>query len=244
MPIPFIAADDEISAFPHVSDALKEPNGLLMAGGSLSPQRLISAYRQGIFPWYEEGEPILWWSPDPRCVIWPENIKISRSLKKSMRNSGFEITRNTAFREVMQFCGAARPGSSGTWITQDMIEAYCRLNLYGVAQSTEVWQDQRLVGGLYGISLGKLFIGESMFSHTRDASKSALVHLAHSGSYALIDCQLETPHLMSMGAQTLSREKYIDLLNQYGDLSSAVFLPTRLRPDIEPTSLHGSVDNP
>jgi len=244
MPIPFIAADDEISAFPKVGDALKEPNGLLMAGGSLSPQRLISAYRQGIFPWYEEGEPILWWSPDPRCIIWPDNIKVSRSLKKSMRNSGFQITRNLAFKEVMRFCGATRPGSSGTWVTEDMIEAYCKLNLYGVAQSTEVWQSDCLVGGLYGISLGNLFIGESMFSHVRDASKTALVHLARSGDYALIDCQLETPHLLSMGAQTVSRDKYIDLLSQHGDLSSTVFLPGRLQQaDANDHTLENLLDN-
>lgn len=242
MPIPFLAADDELSAFPKVSDALKEPNGLLMAGGSLSPQRLISAYRQGIFPWYEEGEPILWWSPDPRCIIWPDQIKVSRSLKKSMRNSNFEITRNLAFKEVMHHCGAARSGSSGTWVTRDMIEAYCRLNLYGIAQSTEVWQNNQLVGGLYGISLGNLFIGESMFSLARDASKTALVHLAESKDYGLIDCQLETPHLLSLGAETISRSKYTDLLAQYGDLSSAVFLPNRLQPDVRPLPIQDRVE--
>jgi len=231
MPIPFIAVDDEISAFPKVSDALEEPNGLLMAGGSLSPQRLISAYRQGIFPWYEEGEPILWWSPDPRCIIWPEGVKISRSLQKSMRNSGFKITRNQAFQEVMRHCSTARAKSSGTWITEDMINAYCKLNLYGVAQSTEVWQNDQLIGGLYGISLGRLFVGESMFSYVRDASKTALVHLAQSGDYSLIDCQLETPHLVSMGAQTIARSKYMDLLARHGDLSSVVFLPEHLLPE-------------
>ncbi len=151
-----------------------------------------------------------------------------------MRNSQFEITRNLTYREVMKHCGAARKGSTGTWITDDMIDAYCRLNLYGVAQSIEVWQHDRLVGGLYGIPLGKLFIGESMFSLVRDASKSALVYLAQCGDYDLIDCQLETAHLASMGAETISRKKYIDLLADYGDLSSAVFLPERLRPDSNP----------
>lgn len=234
MPIPFLAPEDDNTAFPEVEDALKEPNGLLMAGGSLSPKRLVSAYQHGIFPWFEEGEPILWWSPDPRCVIWPEKIKVSRSLAKRIRNSGFEVTRNLAFREVMKYCGAPRPGSTGTWVTPHMIEAYCKLNLYGIAQSIEVWLDNKLVGGLYGISLGEIFIGESMFSREKDASKVALVHLARSDQYQLIDCQLETDHLRSLGAETISRQRYIALLRKYGDLSSAVFLADRLQPDTNP----------
>ncbi|MBX2881061.1 MAG: leucyl/phenylalanyl-tRNA--protein transferase [Granulosicoccus sp.] len=229
MPIPILSPDDDITAFPPVDKALVEPNGLLMAGGSLSPQRLIAAYRSGIFPWYEEGEPILWWSPDPRCIIWPDNIIIRRSLAKTIRRGHFEVTRNIAFKEVMRRCAVLRPGSTGTWITDSMINAYSKLHLYGVAQSLEVWLDDRLVGGLYGISLGGVFVGESMFSTENDASKVALVNLAQSGDYQLIDCQLETPHLLSMGAETVTRNEYLLLLEKYGDLSSAVFSPERLQ---------------
>lgn len=229
MPIPILPPDDDITAFPPVEKALLEPNGLLMAGGSLSPQRLIAAYRSGIFPWYEEGEPILWWSPDPRCIIWPDKIKVRRSLAKTLRRGHFEITRNVAFGEVMRQCAALRPGSTGTWITNYMIKAYSKLHLYGLAQSFEVWQEDRLVGGLYGISLGGVFVGESMFSTESDASKVALVHLARCGEYQLIDCQLETEHLISMGAETLPRAEYLKLLEKYGDLSSAVFSPDRIR---------------
>ncbi len=217
MPIPFLAPDDDVTPFPSTCTALSEPNGLLMAGGNLSPKRLQAAYRAGVFPWYEAGEPILWWSPDPRCIIWPDEIRVSRSLRKTLRNAGLEVTENLAYREVMKQCGAPRPGSSGTWITQEMIEAYCHLNTLGIAHSLEVWKGHRLVGGLYGIRMGRVFVGESMFSIERDASKVALVHLAQSGRYKLIDCQLETPHLQSMGACTIKREHYLHLLNEYGD---------------------------
>ena len=220
MPIPFLAPDDESSPFPEVGSALSEPNGLLMAGGNLAPRRLLAAYRAGIFPWYEAGEPILWWSPDPRCVIWPERLRVTRSLAKTIRNASYEVTENLAFREVMKRCGAPRPGSSGTWITGEMLEAYCTLNEHGLARSLEVWMGDRLVGGLYGIALGEVFIGESMFSRERDASKVALAHLARSGKYRLIDCQLETPHLASMGAVCIGRAHYIRLLNELGDHSS------------------------
>ena len=223
MPIPFLSPDDELTPFPEVSSALDEPNGLLMAGGSLSPRRLLAAYRAGIFPWYEAGEPILWWSPNPRCIIWPQDIRITRSLRKSIRSGKFEVTENFAYREVMKQCGAPRAASSGTWVTDAMIDAYCKLNHYGLAQSLEVWMDHQLVGGLYGIALGRVFIGESMFSRERDASKVALAHLAQCGKYKLIDCQLETNHLNSMGAKTISRDHYIKLLNEFGDLHSDVF---------------------
>jgi len=194
-----------------------------MAGGNLSPGRLLSAYRSGIFPWYEEGEPILWWSPDPRCIIWPENIRIKRSLAKTIRSEKYEVTENLAYREVMKQCGAPRANSNGTWVTDAMIDAYCRLHDYGFARSLEVWMGPRLVGGLYGIQLGTVFIGESMFSRERDASKVALAHLVKSGRYDLIDCQLENPHLTSLGAQTISRERYIGYLQRYGDLANANF---------------------
>lgn len=229
MPIPFLAADDELTDFPDVSAALSEPDGLLMAGGSLSPKRLLNAYRSGIFPWYEEGEPILWWSPNPRCILWPKNIRITRSLAKTIRSEKYEVTDNLAYREVMKQCGAPRANSSGTWVTDAMIEAYCKLHEFGYARSLEVWMGPRLVGGLYGIQLGSVFIGESMFSRERDASKVALVHLAQSGKYDLIDCQLENPHLVSMGSETISREQYIHYLKRYGDLANATFNPQQLK---------------
>ena len=217
MPIPFLAPDDETTPFPDVGSALVEPNGLLMAGGSLSPHRLVTAYRRGVFPWFEAGEPILWWSPDPRCVIWPEDLKVSRSLAKTLRSGRYEVTESLAYREVMKQCGAPRPGSSGTWITDDMLEAYSDLATLGVARSLEVWEGHRLVGGLYGIALGRVFVGESMFSRESDASKVALVHLARCGAYRLIDCQLQTPHLASMGATSIAREHYIGLLDEFTD---------------------------
>lgn len=219
MPIPFLAPDDDVTPFPSVCTALSEPNGLLMAGGNLSPRRLLAAYRAGVFPWYEAGEPILWWSPDPRCVIWVDDIRVTRSLARTIRSERFEITENLAYREVMKQCGAPRKGSSGTWVTDEMISAYCQLNKLGVARSLEVWQGHKLVGGLYGIQMGRVFVGESMFSTERDASKVALVHLARSGRYSLIDCQLETPHLSSMGALSIKREHYIHLLNEYGEFA-------------------------
>jgi len=219
MPIPFLAPDDELTPFPDVESALDEPNGLLMAGASLSPKRLLAAYQAGVFPWYEAGEPILWWSPDPRCVIWPSDIRITRSLKKTIRSGKFEITENLAYREVMRQCGAPRKGSTGTWVTDEMIEAYCVLNTHGVARSIEIWKGPSLVGGLYGIDLGHVFIGESMFSRERDASKVALAYLACCGRYRLIDCQLETQHLLSMGAVTITRKHYIKLLSEFGNLT-------------------------
>ncbi|MBX2839288.1 MAG: leucyl/phenylalanyl-tRNA--protein transferase [Gammaproteobacteria bacterium] len=220
MPIPFIAPNDEQTPFPAVSDALQEPNGLLMAGGSLSPARLLGAYSQGIFPWYEEDDPILWWSPDPRCILLPKDIRITRSLGKTIRSGRFEITENLAYGEVMKQCGAPRASSQGTWVTQAMIDAYCTLNKMGLARSLEVWMGHKLVGGLYGIVLGRVFIGESMFSRERDASKTAMVHLAQSGKYDVIDCQLETDHLCSMGAMSVRRQHYIELLNQHGQLDN------------------------
>ena len=217
MPIPFLAHDDDVTPFPSVCTALNEPNGLLMAGGNLSPKRLIAAYQCGVFPWFEAGEPILWWSPDPRCVIRAVDIRITRSLAKTIRNGPFRVTENQAYREVMTRCAAPRSGSTGTWVTDDMIEAYCRLNEMGIAHSIETWQDETLVGGLYGIQMGSVFIGESMFSTARDASKVALVHLAQCEKYQLIDCQLETDHLTSMGAVCIAREHYIELLNELGN---------------------------
>lgn len=234
MPIPFIAPDDEHTPFPDVGAALVEPNGLLMAGGSLSERRLVDAYCCGVFPWYEEGEPILWWSPDPRCVLMPEKIKISRSLAKTIRSGRYEVTENLAYREVMKQCGSPRAGSTGTWVTDAMINAYCKLNSRGIAKSLEVWEAHRLVGGLYGIEVGDVFIGESMFSRESDASKVALVHLVQSERYKIIDCQLETPHLRSLGAESISRRDYLTLLKQHG------LRPDEILPEVFGSSVGSS----
>ncbi|OED42402.1 leucyl/phenylalanyl-tRNA--protein transferase [Chromatiales bacterium (ex Bugula neritina AB1)] len=212
IPIPFLDANDDLTPFPRPENAMTEPNGLLMAGANLKPERLILAYRQGIFPWYSEGEPILWWSPDPRCIIWPEQIKVRRSLQKTIKKQQFTVSHNAAFGRVIENCGVPRQGSDGTWITADMTEAYCELARRGVAESIEVWSDDELVGGLYGVVVGRVFVGESMFSKKSDASKIALVTLATCGRFDLIDCQLPTEHLLNMGAVCISRTEYLSAL--------------------------------
>ena len=212
MPIPLLFPHDPINAFPAATDALVEPNGLLAAGGDLSVERLLYAYRHGIFPWYSDGEPILWWSPDPRCVLFPDHLRISRSLRKTLRNRPFEIRFDRDFRSVIESCAAARPGSTGTWITDEMIDAYCDLHAANHAHSVECWLDDRLVGGLYGVAIGPVFFGESMFSSARDASKLALVELVQSGRYQLVDCQLPSEHLFSLGAQSVAREQFLETL--------------------------------
>jgi leucyl/phenylalanyl-tRNA--protein transferase len=208
--IPWLEADDP---FPPVSRALAEPNGLLAAGADLSPQRLVAAYRRGIFPWFAPGEPILWWSPDPRMVLFPDGFKISRSLAKTLRNADYEVRLDTAFARVIAACaGTPRPGQSGTWIVPAMQAAYLRLHEQGIAHSVETWCDGQLVGGLYGIAIGKAFFGESMFSHRSDASKIALAHLcAHLArrEFGIIDCQMETTHLASLGARPIPRDEFI-----------------------------------
>ena len=209
---------DPASPFPPVEQALTEPDGLLAAGGDLRPERLLNAYHHGIFPWYNEGEPILWWSPDPRCVLYPDRIKVSRSLRKTLKKGLFEIRMDTAFAEVMTACGEARATQEGTWITPAMLDAYTRLHELGYAHSVECWQDEQLVGGLYGISIGKVFCGESMFSKRSDASKVALVHLCDyllDHDYRLIDSQVYTRHLESLGAIMMPRQEYITLLKKY-----------------------------
>ncbi len=207
LPIPcWLGAEDQ--PFPDVNLALREPAGLLAMGGDLSPDRLLNAYRHGIFPWYTEGQPIMWWSPDPRAVLFPSRVKISRSLRKTLRQGCYRITMDRAFREVMEGCAEPRNGALGTWITRSMIEAYAELHEKGYAHSIETWHDGRLVGGLYGVALGQVFFGESMFSRSPDASKVALVSLARqlaTWGYALIDCQIYTEHLASLGAETISR---------------------------------------
>ena len=198
-------------AFPPVSAALAEPNGLLAAGGALTPEWLIEAYRHGIFPWFNPGEPILWWSPDPRLVLIPDAIRISHSLRKTLRRGRFEVRFDTAFAEVIDACAAPREPGLGTWITAEMRRAYCRMHELGVAHSVESWRDGKLVGGLYGMALGRVFFGESMFSRESDASKVALAHLARflgTRSYVMIDCQMTTAHLQSMGAREMPRSDF------------------------------------
>jgi leucyl/phenylalanyl-tRNA--protein transferase len=206
------------AVFPPLATALAEPNGLLAAGGDLSPPRLLAAYRHGIFPWYGDGQPILWWSPDPRMVLRPAELKISRSLTKVLRNTAYQVRLDTDFAAVIGACAAApRHGQSGTWITADMQAAYCRLHELGHAHSVEVWTNDRLAGGLYGVALGRVFYGESMFSRQRDASKIALAHLcAHlkRHEFGIIDCQMETAHLASLGARPIPRSDFVALLER------------------------------
>jgi len=206
-----------IVAFPPVTQALDDPDGLLAVGGALTPEWLLHAYRHGIFPWYAEGQPILWWSPNPRMVLFPEEIRVRRSLAKRLRNGGFSVTFDGAFEQVIAACAETRAETGGTWIDDAMRQAYGELHRLGHAHSVEVWQEETLVGGLYGVSIGRIFFGESMFSRTADGSKIALVHLARELSqrdFALIDCQMHTPHLASMGARDVARGRFIDYLEE------------------------------
>ena len=215
--IPWLGAADPPSALPDPRLARREPNGLLAAGGALSPDWLLAAYRRGIFPWFSAGQPILWWSPDPRCVLEPERFAPSRSLKQSIRNRGYETRIDTDFAAVVAGCAAARPGADGTWITESMHAAYLELHRLGHALSVETWQAGRLVGGLYGVRVGALFCGESMFSLARDASKVAFARLidhCREAGIELIDCQLPTAHLASLGAHAIPRERFLARLKQ------------------------------
>jgi leucyl/phenylalanyl-tRNA--protein transferase len=199
--------------FPPVETALHEPNGLLCASQDLSAERILDAYRQGIFPWFNPGEPVLWWSPDPRMVLVPAELKISRSLRQRMKRGDYGIRVDTCFSEVMQACAAPREGQSGTWIGRTMLDAYARLHDMGFAHSVETWMNGELVGGLYGIAIGRMFYGESMFSRKTDASKLALASLCRqldAWGFELIDCQMETSHLASMGARPISRARFIE----------------------------------
>ena len=210
--IPWLRGD---APFPPVSKALKSPNGLLCAGGDLSPERLVDAYAHGIFPWFSEGDPILWWSPDPRMVLFPGELKVSRSLRKNVERGIYETRVDTAFRDVIEACAAPRDGQGGTWIVPEMIEAYTRLHERGYAHSVESWDDDKLVGGLYGVALGNVFFGESMFSRAPDASKVALVKLVDrlkEERYQVIDCQQATSHLASLGAREIPRRAFARLL--------------------------------
>lgn len=215
MPLPWL--DSPESSFPDISLALAEPNGLLAAGGDLSQQRLIDAYSQGIFPWYEEEQPILWWSPNPRMVLFPDDLRISKSLLKTLKKSHYKVTLDKAFSEVIACCAQPRGESSGTWISDEMQIAYTQLFEAGYAHSVEVWRDKELVGGLYGVALGQLFFGESMFSFESNASKIALVNLVkwlRQWNYKLIDCQVSSEHLESLGAVEISREEFRQKLHE------------------------------
>lgn len=212
---------DQSLVFPTPEQALREPDGLLAAGGDLSPQRLLAAYRGGIFPWFSESDPILWWSPDPRCVFYPKNFTPSRSLRKSLRNTPWRTSVDHAFAAVIERCAAPRAYADDTWISDDIIAGYCALHASGHAHSIEVWHDDELVGGLYGVSVGGLFCGESMFSVKTDASKIAfwaLMCIARDADWPVVDAQFENPHLMSLGADMVPRTTYLAHLEQARDL--------------------------
>ena len=212
--IPWLGSRDP---FPEVERALAEPNGLLAAGADLSLPRLLEAYRNGIFPWFGHDQPILWWSPDPRMVLFPAELKVSRSLARTLRNARFEVRADTAFDAVIEGCRQPRRGESGTWITEEMTEAYGTMHRAGFAHSVETWLDGKLVGGLYGVALGRAFFGESMFARVSDASKVALVALArqlqHWG-FGVIDCQMNTAHLASLGAREIPRAEFTRRLRE------------------------------
>ena len=219
--IPWLSRNEP---FPPVERALAEPNGLLCAGGDLSPARLLTAYRRGIFPWFSGGEPILWWSPDPRMTLVPSAFKCTRSLRKTLCRGDYEIRLDTRFNEVIRACATVpRKNQNGTWITREMQEAYQRLHQLGHAHSVETWIGGELVGGLYGLAIGRMFYGESMFSHATDASKIAIAHLARyldAHGFGLIDCQMSTPHLASLGAREIPRREFTERLGQLTEAAS------------------------
>jgi leucyl/phenylalanyl-tRNA---protein transferase len=206
---------DSIDRFPAAAEALTEPNGLLAAGGDLEPERLLAAYRRGIFPWYEDGQPILWWSPDPRAVLWPEGLHISRSLRRLIGKGRFELRVDAAFDAVVAACAEPRSYGGSTWITVEMARAYGRLHRLGWAHSFETWRGERLVGGMYGVAIGRVFFGESMFAHESNASKVALAgamqYLRQRG-YVLLDCQVASAHTRSLGAVEIPRAEFLRLL--------------------------------
>ena len=213
----WLAEDDPPEAFPPVANALREPDGLLAAGGDLSIERLLAAYRNGIFPWYSDGQPLLWWSPDPRCVFRNGDFHLSRRLRRELRKSKARICFNTAFTEVLHACAGPRQYQQGTWITRDMIAAYDALHDAGWAHSVEIWQNGTLVGGLYGIIIGRVLFGESMFSGIPNASKIALLFLdrmLQAGTLGLIDCQVQSRHLLSLGAAVVQRARFVEILDE------------------------------
>ncbi len=224
--MPIFSLSDQL-IFPP--PAYAEPDGLVAVGGDLGPDRLLLAYRTGIFPWFSPGDPILWWSPDPRFVMKPEEIKISKSMKQVINRGTFRITYNQAFEQVISNCKSIpRDGQPGTWITNEMKRAYCHLHDLGYAHSVEAWQDGKLVGGLYGVSLGGAFFGESMFSQVSNASKAAFIHLAQhlqTLKFSLIDCQMHTAHLESLGASNMDRDQFLNILEDEMDRKDLFVVP-------------------
>jgi len=208
----WIDEQDPELRFPDPALAMQDPPGLLALGGDLGSERLLLAYRSGIFPWFGQGQPILWWSPDPRLVLFPEQLRVSRSLAKTLRNAPFRVTLDRDFAAVIDGCAAPRPGQAGTWITPEMRTAYLQLHDLGYAHSVECWQDDVLEGGLYGVAIGRIFFGESMFARIRDASKVGFVRLVRElqrRGFGLIDCQVRTAHLLSLGACPMARDDFI-----------------------------------
>lgn len=222
----WLSPSDPPDAFPDIEEALQEPDGLLAAGGDLSSERLLNAYRKGIFPWFDQGQPILWWSPDPRCVLRPADFHVSKRLRRDVLHSSATLTFNQSFGEVVRACAAPRPAQQGTWITADMILAYEQLHAEGWAHSVEVWQDGQQVGGLYGLAIGKVFFGESMYSLEPNTSKIAMLGLSRfllRNNIALIDCQVISRHLLTLGATMISRPDF------RRELESACDPATRIR---------------
>lgn len=227
-PITWISRDDPPEAFPALDTAFTEPEGLLAAGGDLSSERLLYAYRHGIFPWYSEGQPVLWWSPDPRCVLEPDAFHLSRRLRRSLKTSAFEVSFNKAFADIIDACAEPRGDHAGTWITQDMRQAYCELHRAGWAHSVEIWLNDTLVGGLYGLAIGRAFFGESMFSRVNNASKAAMLALCQellAREFLVFDCQVASPHLHSLGATELARTAFAARLEQACAENSPLNLP-------------------
>jgi len=212
--MPVFRLNDEL-IFPPV--ALSEANGLLAIGGDLRPERLVLAYGQGIFPWFGEDQPLLWWSPDPRLVVFPEKLHVTRSMRQIMQHAVFSITYDRCFREVITACRASRRVEKETWITEAMVDAYCRLHDQGIAHSVEAWQNGELAGGLYGVALGRCFFGESMFTRVSNASKAAFITLTRAlqcRDFQLIDCQVDSTHLQSLGAELLPRTMFLDIMTK------------------------------
>ena len=225
-----IAWLDSGDPFPPVTEALSDPNGLLCAGLELSAERVHDAYRQGIFPWYSEGQPVLWWSPDPRMVLRPQDFRLHRSLKKTLRNSAYEVRVDTCFADVMRACAEPRPDQDGTWISEAIVAAYSELHRQGLAHSVETWIDGELAGGLYGIALGRVFFGESMFMRRTDASKiafAALMEQLQRWQFELVDCQQQTQHLASLGAAPIGRGDFLQRLHRL--VNSPAGVPLRGR---------------
>lgn len=216
-PTRWIGKNDPPDAFPDAGAALDGPDGLLAAGGDLSPERLLYAYCRGIFPWYDEGQPILWWTPDPRCIFYPSDYRVSRRLRRDLRKHDAMVSFNRAFREVVNACAGPRPTQDGTWITADIMTAYERMHELGWAHSVEIWRDGRLIGGMYGLAIGKVFFGESMFSREDNASKLALLSLCRvltENQFEMLDCQVVSEHLLTLGAVAIPRSDFYAVLRR------------------------------